>query len=214
MAHFRFSRTADRIFRAALLVPPLLILLGGAAFSYFGTNDNLEVGYSPRQPVPFSHKLHAGDLGLDCRYCHLGVEKTREATIPATEICMNCHAKVRTESPALLPVRESFASGNPIPWKRVHKLADYAYFDHRAHVTAGVACAKCHGRVDQMDVVRQVAPLSMGFCLECHRNPEPNLTSPRDVTRMSGLAALSPSVAPAEPPRAVTPPVHCSGCHR
>lgn len=156
---------------------------------------NLEVGYQPHQPVPYSHKLHAGLLGLDCRYCHNTVDKTAHAAVPPTETCMNCHdtGRVRSNVPGrsvrLARVLESWKTGDPIPWINVHMLPDFAYFDHSVHVNAGVGCGSCHGRVDHMEIVRQVKPLSMGWCLDCHRHPEKHLRPADRVTDMDYLHA-------------------------
>lgn len=231
MARFLFPRWANKVVPLGLLfgVLPLgAAVIGG--FWYYGTNKHLEVGYQPDQPVDYSHKLHAGDLGIDCRYCHSTVEVSSFAAVPPTETCMNCHAKVRRDSEKLLLVQESWATDQPIPWVRVHNLPDYAYFDHSAHLAAGVGCVSCHGRVDQMHKVRQVQPLSMGWCLDCHRNPGPNLRNPADVTKMD-MAPATAAVAAASIPasheayndrvpavtssgRQVQAPLHCSGCHR
>ena len=219
MSRYQFPRWANRVVPMALafgLVPLCAAATGGAY--YYGGNKHLEVGYAPVQPIEYSHKLHAGDLGIDCRYCHSTAERSSMAAVPPTETCMNCHAKVRTDSVKLLGVRESFASDAPIPWVRVHNLPDYVYFDHGAHLSAGVGCASCHGRVDQMARVQQVEPLSMGFCVDCHRDPAPHLRPPSEVTKMdwtgpsqavslgTGLASLGG--------RTARPPLHCSGCHR
>jgi hypothetical protein len=183
---------------------------------YWFSPKYTDVGYRPEQPVPYSHKLHAGDLGLDCRYCHNTVEKAAHAAIPPNSTCMNCHALVKTDSARLAKVREADKTGEPIPWVRVHQLPDYAFFDHSAHVAAGVGCASCHGRVDQMVVVEMKQPLSMGWCLECHRDPKPNLRPLDQVTNM----AWDPEETPYDPDkdpkrkRKVNPPQHCSGCHR
>lgn len=159
------------------LYAPVLVGLGFSP-------KTLAVGYAPVQPVPFSHAQHAGQLGIDCRYCHIGVEKGPHSTLPATQICMNCHASVRTTSEKLAPVFESWKSGKPVQWIRVHDLADYVYFNHSAHVNRGVSCASCHGRVDEMDVVAQAQPLSMGWCLDCHRSPEKNLRPLDQITNL------------------------------
>ncbi|WP_136924598.1 cytochrome c3 family protein [Polyangium aurulentum] len=215
MARYIFPRWSNRVL--PMVVGLVLLPLGTAAAGglwYYGTNKHVEVGYTPTQPVDYSHKLHAGDLGIDCRYCHTAVDKSANATVPPTETCMNCHSKVKTDSPKLLPVRESYASGNPIPWVRVHNLPDYAYFNHQVHVTAAVGCQSCHGRVDQMIKVSQVEPLSMGWCLDCHRNPEPSLRAPSDVTKMVDDTASLAKAAGAGGARKVSPPVNCSGCHR
>ena len=134
-----------------------------------------DFGYEPVQPVPYSHALHVGQLGMDCRYCHTGVERTAHATIPPSQTCMNCHKSVRANSEKLIPVFESYSTGMPVEWIRVHDLPDYVYFNHSAHVRRGVGCVSCHGRIDTMEVVSQQEPLSMGWCLDCHRDPERHL---------------------------------------
>jgi len=180
----------------------LVLVVGGAGgalympvlFGFGASPRTLYVGYAPEQPVAYSHALHAGKLGIDCRYCHIGVEKGPHATLPATQTCMNCHSSIKTDSPNLLRVRESWATGKPVNWVRVHDLPDYVYFNHSAHVNRGVGCASCHGRIDEMDVVQQAQPLSMGWCLDCHRNPEKNLRPLNEITNM----AYKPEVRPDE----------------
>jgi hypothetical protein len=203
-------------------LPPIVaaaVGLGGlgAVFvvTYYFSPKHTDVGYTPKQPVPYSHKLHAGDLGMDCRYCHVGVEKSATAMVPPTQTCMNCHKFIKTESAALEPVRQSWATGQPVEWVKVHKIPDFAYFDHSAHITAGVGCSSCHGRVDQMVHMKQVEPLSMGWCLECHRDPEPNLRKKSEITKMD-WQPRSAEVAKADPDinHGVNPPKNCSGCHR
>lgn len=229
MARYIFPRWANKVLPLALVfgILPLGAGVTGGLW-YYATNKHVEVGYQPKQPIDYSHKLHAGDLGIDCRYCHSNVEKSAHAAVPPTETCMNCHSKVRTESPKLVPLRESWANDTPIPWIRVHNLPDYVYFDHSAHLSAGVGCVSCHGRVDQMVEVRQEQPLSMSWCLDCHRDPASNLRDPKDITRMdlaSGAQAAAPkglagggadpgAVAHTTDGRPVNPPMHCSGCHR
>ena len=176
----------------------------------------ISAGYQPVQPVPYSHRLHAGELGIDCRYCHNTVERTARASIPPTQTCMNCHAKVRTTSDKLTPVFESYASGEPVHWVRVHDLPDYVYFNHSIHVNRGVPCVACHGRVDTMEEVRQVEPLSMGWCLDCHRAPEKYLRPPDRVTDMT----WKPDGDQLElgrrlrKQRNINPPTDCITCHR
>lgn len=189
----------------------LLAAGGGLTFVvwYYFSPSNTQVGYAPEQPVPYSHRLHVGQLGMDCRYCHVGVEKGAAASIPPTQTCMGCHAQVRSDSPRLEALRTSWESGMPMEWVRVHKLPDHAFFDHSVHVSAGVGCVECHGRIDQMEVVRQEEPLSMGWCLDCHRDPEPRLRPPDEVTNMTWDD--EDWVADAE---SVNPPEYCSGCHR
>jgi hypothetical protein len=175
-----------------------------------------DVGYAPEQPVPYSHALHVGQLGIDCRYCHNTVEQAAHAAIPPTQTCMNCHAVIRANSEKLIPVRESYATGMPVEWVRVHDLPDYVYFDHSAHVRRGVGCVSCHGRMDTMEVVSQVEPLSMGWCLDCHRNPERHLRPVEFVTRLDWVPeedqlALGRRL---REERNINPRVDCNTCHR
>lgn len=185
-------------------------------FWYYGSPEYTDVGYRPKQPVPYSHKLHAGDLGLDCRYCHISVEISPAANIPPTQICMNCHELILPESEKLLPVRESWASGEPIKWTRVHNIPDYAYFDHSAHINAGVGCISCHGNVAEMEVVTLVEPLSMSWCLDCHRNPDAHLRPLDEVTKMKWIPPSDHEefVKRLKIEKNIDPPEDCSGCHR
>lgn len=153
---------------------------------YFGFSPKATArGYQPEQPVPYSHAMHAGQLGIDCRYCHNTVEKAAFAALPPTQTCMNCHTAIKPKSPSLLPVQKSWNEGTSINWVKIHDLPDYAFFNHSAHVNKGVGCVSCHGRVDQMEVVEQVKPLSMGWCLDCHRAPENFLRPVDQVTNMN-----------------------------
>ncbi|RMH04801.1 MAG: cytochrome C [Planctomycetota bacterium] len=220
MSLFQFPRWTDKLrplLGVTLVVGPAYV----TGLFYFGASPKTtDVGYAPEQPIPFSHALHAGELGLDCRYCHTTVEEAAHAAIPPTSICLNCHQRVLPESPLLAPLRESAETGAPIPWVRVHDLPDYVYFDHAAHVLSGVSCVECHGRVDTMEVVKQVQPLSMGWCLDCHRDPEPRRRPRELVTRLDWER---PADLPAEllPPRRLSadenghdPMEDCSTCHR
>jgi hypothetical protein len=144
-------------------------------FAFGASPKTTAVNYAPTQPVPYSHALHVGKLGLDCRYCHNTVERTEFAALPATQTCMNCHTNIKPSSPGLQPVRDSWTTGRPVEWVKVHDLPDYVYFNHSAHVSHGVGCVECHGRIDHMEVVHQAQPLSMGWCLDCHRDPAPHL---------------------------------------
>ncbi len=150
------------------------VLVGGgvaAGVTIYLTPKYTRAGYQPVQPVPFSHQVHAGQLGLDCRYCHNGVEKSWFANLPGASTCMNCHNQVLKDDPRLQIVRDSAETGQPIPWVQVHKVPDYVYFSHEVHVRRGMSCVKCHGRVDQMDEVKHDQSFSMSFCLDCHRDP-------------------------------------------
>jgi len=135
---------------------------------------------SPQQPVPFSHALHIG-LKIDCRYCHSSVEASAYASIPPTQTCMTCHSVIRTDSAALAPVRDSWQTGNPIAWNKVHDLGDFVYFNHSIHVAKGVGCSTCHGQVSQMNQIQQAQPLTMGWCLSCHRQPEQYLRPQSEI---------------------------------
>jgi hypothetical protein len=143
-----------------------------------------EVGVARSQPVPFSHKHHVGEEGIDCRYCHTSVEESSFAGIPPTKTCMNCHSQIWADSPALAPVRESFRTGKSIQWTRVHNLPGFAYFDHSIHIHKGIGCSTCHGRVDEMPLMWRENTLYMDWCLECHRAPERFVRPRADVFRM------------------------------
>lgn len=170
-----------------LALVAVLAVVGGvvsAAVAVYCTPKYTKVGYQPVQPVPFSHKIHAGQLGLDCRYCHNGVEKSWFANLPGSSTCMNCHNQVLKDDALLAPVRESAATGKPIQWVQIHKMPDYVYFNHSVHVTRGISCVECHGRIDQMDEVYQAKPLSMSFCLDCHRDPASHIRPAAQVTHL------------------------------
>ena len=194
-------------------------LLGGVFLIffvwYYFSPEYTDVGYKPDQPVDYSHRLHAGELGMDCRYCHNMVEFSDYANVPPTQTCMNCHSQIATESLELLPVRESWATGEPIEWVNVHTLPDYAHFPHNSHVNNGVGCETCHGRIDQMEVVEQVEPLSMGWCLECHREPALYLRPNEKVTTMGYVQPSDFVERNMERIReeGIKPPTNCSACH-
>jgi len=198
------------------------LLLGGTAVVagvwYYCTPKYTRVGYMPVQPVPFSHATHAGQLGIDCRYCHTGVEKSWFSNIPAASTCMNCHSQVLKDDPRLALVRESAASGKPIPWVQIHKLPDFAYFNHSVHVNRGISCVECHGRVDQMEEVYHAQPFSMAFCLECHRHPELNLRPNDKITDLAWEPESRDAQAEfgrrAKVEWKVESLQNCSACHR
>ncbi len=177
--------------------------------------ESIRIGYQPEQPIPYSHALHAGALGLDCRYCHNTVEKSAHAAVPPSSTCMNCHQGIHPDSPNLLPVRESYATGSPLAWIRVNDLPDYVYFNHSAHVTRGVGCESCHGRIDQMEKVYQAEALNMGWCLDCHRNPEKHLRPLDQITTMGYMAENQSTLgADLAEQYNINPPTDCSTCHR
>lgn len=175
-----------------------------------GQRDVLE------QPVVFDHRHHVADDRIDCRYCHTTVETAASAGIPSADRCMGCHGQIWSDSDLLEPVRESYFTGRPIAWRRVHRLPDFVFFDHSVHVANGVGCETCHGRVDRMARIYQVAPLTMGWCLDCHRDPERHLRPLDAVTAMGWRPPV-----PGEPPGPalaaaydVHPRTDCTTCHR
>lgn len=215
---------------------------------YYATPSFWEVGYMPTQPLNYSHKIHVNKLGMDCRYCHTFVDQSQEANIPSVSTCMSCHTVVDEKSgylqKAVSPdgttpsahwrsedlskLRTYYASGEPIPWRRIHKLPEYVQFNHAVHYNAGVSCYSCHKRIDQMPVVYQAENLAMGWCLDCHRAPEDHLV---DVHGEMGLGALELTDL-AEVERTLgqedyaetigerlaerldrAPPEHCFACH-
>jgi Cytochrome c552./Class III cytochrome C family. len=156
------------IFGAIFILLAAMWVLAEINRSSYNTGQYIE----RQQPVQFSHKHHTGDDGIDCRYCHTSVETSNSAGMPSTQTCMNCHSQIWVDSPYLEPVRESYKTGVPIEWTRVHDLPDYVYFNHSIHVAKGVGCASCHGQVDEMPLMYQASSLQMEWCLQCHREPE------------------------------------------
>jgi cytochrome c7-like protein len=211
-----FPKRANYLALILAVAGPLAGTLAIGGVWYYGSPRYTDVGYRPHQPVPYSHALHAGEMGIDCRYCHATVEVSSTATVPPTQTCMNCHRLVKKDSQALAPIRDSAASGRPMRWIRVHNLPDYVYFNHSVHIRAGVGCVTCHGRIDQMAEVTQAQPLSMSWCLDCHRNPAPNLRPTESVTDMEWYPPANQNEVAAAIIRdkKLAPPVDCSGCHR
>jgi hypothetical protein len=180
-----FGRGANTYARATILGGVVgLALLGGAALLFVRSPNVTAVGVPVEQPVPFSHKHHVGDDGIDCRYCHTSVETSSFAGMPPTQTCMNCHSQIWSNSPVLEPVRQSFQSGEPLEWNRVHVLGDFVYFNHSIHVQKGIGCSTCHGQVDAMPRVWKAESLQMSWCLECHRNPERFIRPREEVFNM------------------------------
>jgi hypothetical protein len=180
-----FTASADTWIRAAVL-GAFLIVCGGGIVASGAVNSTAitRVGWTVTQPVPFSHKHHVGELGLDCRYCHTTVETSANAGFPPTSTCMTCHSQLYTDAAMLAPIRASLASGQPIRWNRVAEVPHYVFFNHSIHVNRGVACVECHGRVDRMPLMMRGHAFQMKFCLDCHRDPGPHLRPPDQVTRM------------------------------
>lgn len=157
------------------------------------------VGYAPEQPIKYSHKLHAGDMGIDCKYCHVGVDKGRHAMIPPTSTCMNCHSIARKDKPEIIKLANYYKNNEPIPWKRIHKVPEYAYFNHAAHVTKGIDCKSCHGDIRKMEVVEQVHPFTMANCINCHRQGHERLPYLKEQFAKGQV---------------VKGPENCNACHR
>ncbi|MBX3139432.1 MAG: cytochrome c3 family protein [Trueperaceae bacterium] len=155
------------------------------ALPFYARVSNNAVGVPVAQPIDYPHNLHVVQVGLDCRYCHTTVETSNTASVPPTETCMGCHSQLRVGTPQVQAVVDSWNSGTPIAWNRVNELADYVYFNHSAHVNNGVGCSTCHGRMDEMAQVWKNEPLTMGWCLECHRNPATALRPVSEVFNMA-----------------------------
>jgi hypothetical protein len=196
-----------------------LAVIGAVGYRLSRSSYVTQVGVARPQPVPFSHEHHVKRLGIDCRYCHTSVETSAFAGMPPTKTCMNCHSHVWADSPMLEPVRESFRTGKPLEWTRVHDLPDFVYFHHGIHVQKGIACASCHGEVEAMPLLWKEASLQMEWCLECHRRPDRHVR-PRDKVFESDW---TPPAAPEErralvqalmKQHNVESPTSCSVCHR
>ena len=214
-----FSPSANTIARAVLL-GGVIVASGAVAAGYalYFSPLNTGVGVPVEQPVPFSHQHHVGGLGIDCRYCHTGVEKGRSAGIPPTETCMTCHSQVWRDAPVLQPVRDSWMRQEPLHWTRVNDLPDYVYFDHSIHIAKGVGCVSCHGRVDQMPLMAKGQSLFMRWCIDCHRRPQDQV---RPLETVYQMAPLHPPVTPQQGASFVKDRhiaterlQDCSNCHR
>lgn len=169
-----FSRRAGFYIQLVLLAL-LVVAASGVVAWRAATDEPNGINETVDQPVPFSHKHHVGDVGLDCRYCHASVETAAYAGMPSIHTCLTCHSQLFAEQPMLKPLFGAWQGGVPLPWRRVNQLPDFVYFDHSIHIAKGVGCVSCHGRVDRMPLMRRTQPLSMAWCLECHRDPAPRL---------------------------------------
>jgi len=187
------SSFLDYILRIRL---PIILFIATSSFAltYFISRPERDgIGYAPEQPITFSHKLHAGDMKIDCQYCHTGVEKSRHAMVPQVSTCMNCHSIARKDRPEIIKLTEYYNEGKALPWKRIHRVADFAYFNHSVHVNRGIDCTVCHGDVARMDKVLQVNSFTMGACLDCHRSPHTNIPNVTEINNG---------------------PTNCFACHR
>ena len=153
---------------------PLILFAIAVSFLltyYISRPERDGIGYQPDQPIAFSHRLHAGQMEIDCKYCHTGVEKGRHALVPSVNICMNCHSIARKDQPEIVKLTQYYEENKPLPWKRIHGVPEYAYFNHSVHVNKGIECISCHGNVQAMDKIEQVKGFTMTACLDCHRKP-------------------------------------------
>ncbi len=183
----------DYTLKVRVPITIFVVLVTFALTYYIARPERDGIGYQPEQPIKFSHKLHAGTMGIDCKYCHTGVEKSPQAVIPAANICMNCHSVARKDRPEIVKLRNYYEKKEPIPWKRIHRVPDFAYFNHSVHVNKGIDCANCHGKIENMETVSQVKSFTMAACLDCHRNAK---------TYMPKLTGLNKG------------PENCFACHR
>lgn len=215
-----FSRTANIVSKTSIAAVGLLVVvLGGVLWAVMMSPYYTNVNITREQPVPFSHKHHAGELGIDCRYCHTSVEKSSFAGVPPTQTCMTCHSQIWTNAPMLEPVRASYRTDKSISWTRVNALPDYVYFNHSIHVAKGVGCTTCHGPIAQMPLTYKANTLYMGWCLDCHRQPEkylrpksevfnPNYVEPANQLELGAQLVKDYKIIPLKERQS------CSTCHR
>jgi hypothetical protein len=211
----RSNRLARRIVLLAVLVivgTPLLLMW------WVRTPYVTGQGHTAPQPVAsFSHQIHVTGLQIDCRYCHYTVERAANAGMPSSSTCLPCHNEVWRAGALFAPVRASLATGQPIPWQRINRLPDFVFFNHAIHVNKGVGCETCHGRVDEMQQVRQVAPLTMSWCLDCHTQPERYLRPVEQMTAMGWHPTSGTQLAEGRQLKAkyhVQELTTCTACHR
>jgi len=215
--HVHFPRWSTALARSAVYGGPVVLAACLAALMVYVRTPDFEESQDPViQPVQFDHRHHVADDHIDCRFCHQTVDRAASAGYPATEVCMGCHSQVWNGAPILAQVRESYFTDKSVPWKRVHRLPQFVYFNHAIHVNKGVGCVECHGRVDRMPLVEQVAPLTMSWCLGCHRHPLGHLRPKAEVTDMAwrpkGDAAAEQKALAAR--YQVHTRVDCTTCHR
>jgi Cytochrome c7 and related cytochrome c len=198
------------IFGAVFILALATWVVAAIIRSPYGTSEGLILS----QPVPFSHEHHVSECGIDCRYCHAGVEVSPFAGIPPTQTCMNCHSQLWAESPMLAPVRDSYRDAKPLVWNRVYDLPDYVYFNHSIHIHKGVACRTCHGDVGDMPLTWQASTLYMEWCLDCHRNPQQHVGPRADVFVMTPSSPQPLASADWLRDYHLHSKTNCSVCHR
>ncbi|MAT40522.1 MAG: cytochrome C [Ectothiorhodospiraceae bacterium] len=201
-----FDSKIDQNLKRSIVGGGTLLVVGVLAFYFLRHPAVMDVGYRPQQPVPFDHLVHVQQLNIKCVYCHTSVENSAHSTVPPTSTCMNCHLVVKRDSEKLKLVRESHEKGVAIPWVRIHRLPEYAFFNHSRHIQSGIDCASCHGEVENQAVISQKKSLTMGWCLDCHRNPEEMVIPTREISGVD----IDPQLLKSEIPKG---PTHCSACH-
>jgi hypothetical protein len=209
-----FHPSMNTISRATIFGSAFMLAgLGWALWVYYRSSYQTQVGVARVQPVQFSHEHHVAGLGIDCRYCHTSVETSAFAGIPSTDICMQCHSQIWADSPKLALVRNSFRTGESIEWTRVHDLPDFVNFNHSIHIKKGVGCVTCHGRVDEMPLTWREATLFMQWCIDCHRNPAPNLRPASEVFSMASVNLNESESAQLIAANHIHSETNCSICH-
>lgn len=211
-----FPKSSNALAKSSIAAVAFLVLTGGLVLDRIQRSTYVtRQGVVYKQPVPFSHDHHVGQIGISCQYCHTAAETSSSAGMPPTATCMNCHKQIWSDSPMLEPVRASFRTGQPLEWARIHDLPDFVYFNHSIHVAKGVGCESCHGRVDKMPLMYQKETLQMNWCLDCHRNPE-KFIRPREEVYTMGYQPKVGDPTPAQliSMYQVAPQVSCSTCHR
>lgn len=189
----------DYTLKARLPILVIVVLMAFVLTYFVSRSERDGLGYEPDQPINYSHKLHAGDLAIDCKYCHIGVERTRHASVPSVDICMNCHTIARADQPEIQKLTAYFKSGKPLEWNRIHKTPEYCFFNHSVHINKGMDCKHCHSAVERMEKVSQVHSFTMGSCLACHRNPVKKMPDLDSIFQQGSLTKG---------------PTHCGACHR
>ena len=214
--HQVFSRRLELGIKLAIL-GLFLLVPAAVVFAVWRESVWQQLGEPVAQPIPFSHKHHVGDDGIDCRYCHTAVETQRHAGLPSTHVCLSCHSQLYTDAKVLEPLRESERTGKPVEWKRVHQLPDFVFFDHGVHLAKGVGCVECNGRVDQMPITWRAQPLQMQWCIQCHRDPGHRLRPHAQLFDMEAprlSAADAQNLARAMKLESTRRLTDCSTCHR
>ena len=215
-----FSRRINIFSRLSIiLVPVLLAAVAGGVVWYAHSPAFTKVGVAVPQPIPFPHNFHVTTLGLNCRYCHAGVDQSSFADLPPAQTCMSCHSQIDTNLPVLKPLVDSYKNGTPIQWNRVNNLPDYVYFDHQIHITKGVGCETCHGRMDQETTAVRAKYFYMDTCTGCHRDPAPYLRPQANIFDMGYKPSQDQAILGAQLMKAynILPAdqlINCSICHR